>query len=227
MATYSCYLGNLMAINSASCSIGPGSSTQGTYSTFLGPSAGISAAAGSTNVVSIGGGSDVGSITTDSVAVGYQCTVGASANAVALGAGSFSNTPGTFVIGSPSNPLIPVAYYSPYTHYHTIYTYTAGKNFTTDTSLGAAPMVNGILLFNIPSAASVTLPTSAQCFAQLHDYITGSYVWGYMTNGNTGSAALTIAHSADTNYFGPTSLSAGYGVRFVVKVNGSAIDYIM
>jgi hypothetical protein len=228
MSVYACTLGNLLAVDGSRCSLGPGSGTDGTYNTFIGAAAGTSAGSSTANVVAIGAMSNVTTSTTNAVAIGYNATVGAVSNTVALGASSFSNTADTFVIGSPTNPLIPITYYSPFTNFRTIYIYTGSKNFVTDV-LGSGPVINGVMIFNISGASIVTLPTSAQCLANLHDYVTGSYVFGYLNNTNTGSSALTIVHPAGTGYY-PTSLTslpAGQGFRFIIRYNGSGVDYIM
>ena len=228
MASQSYAIASQVILQNNLCAIGSNANTLGVNCVFVGGSAGgSSATTNSSNSIAVGALCNIGSMVSNVITLGYNCTINGSSNSIAIGTGAFSNNANTMVVGSSTNPLIPVLYSTPCTYFRTAYQYTGSKNFTTDTTLGAAPLISGLVIFAITSNSTVTLPSASQCLAQLHDYVDGSYVWGYMSNTNSGSASLSIIHTSDTRFFGPTSLTAGQGVRFVIKVNGTSVDYIM
>ena len=221
--SFSADLGSDLQITSTTIKLGLGGFTQGAGSIHIGCMDHDTTACG-TDVISVLNASSVinSSTVADSIAIGNVCTLAATANCVAIGPGANASTSAnnSFVLGNG----LQLHLYSPVQGMRTISSHTASANFVT-LAAKATAFANGIVVFNISSAATVTMPAAADCLALMPNYVVGSYITSYLSN--IGTATLTVTLPAGTVRYGPATIPSKRGRWLIIKANASAgIDYI-
>lgn len=179
---------------------------------FIGYRAGFDSSSGPSSIA-IGSDAVIGTLTGNSIAIGYNARVtaeSADANSIALGLNALCTTANTIVFGDQVGAYdnIIEEFGAQRQWFYTMT--TSSGNLTLSGTTGAMAIRGGFIAFeNIAANATLTLPDMADILAVMPTYVEGSTGECIVSNFNSGGYTVTVvANGVDTFWYNSTPIAA-------------------